>query len=192
MTLRELNNKIQEEVSNSEYGDKRLIFGEGNENEPVIMLIGEAPGGKEEELGRPFVGSAGKNLDEFLKAVDLKREEIYIGNAVKIRTTKLSPKTNKVVNRTPNTKEINFFNPYLLKEIEILRPKIVATLGNTALNAVMTEGASIGDCHGTAIAHKDYFIFPLYHPAAVIYNRSLKDIYYEDLRKLKAFADSKK
>lgn len=186
MNIKELNDKLQQDILSTEHQDRRIIFGEGKTNRPSVMLIGEAPGGSEEKEGRPFVGSAGKNLNEFLEALELTREEIYITNVVKIRPFKLSPKTGAPVNRTPDKKEIGFFCPYLLEEIKIIKPEIIATLGNTPLNALMGKAYFIGACHGRLINSPLGNIFPLYHPAAIIYNRSLKETYFEDLKALKA------
>lgn len=186
MNIKELNDKLQKNMLFTEYSDRKIVFGEGKTHSPSVMLIGEAPGGSEEKEGRPFVGSAGKNLNEFLEALELFREEIYITNVVKIRPFKLSPKTGSPVNRTPDKKEIGFFCPYLLEEIEIIKPEIIVTLGNTPLNALMGKEYLIGAYHGRLIKGNGGNIFPLYHPAAIIYNRSLKETYFEDLKALKA------
>ena len=167
------------------FKDKRLVFGEGNSNKPLIMMIGEAPGGDEEKQGRPFVGKAGKNLNEFLDIVGLKREDIYISNVVKLRPVNISPKTGKFVNRPPKKDEIAFFLPYLMEEIAAVSPALTVTLGNVPLKAVSGENIVIGDYHGKVTDFGGRKVFPLYHPAAIIYNRSLKDTYYEDLYRLK-------
>lgn len=103
--------KLQENlltaVQTSPYREKTIVFGEGAEA-PLLMMIGEAPGGDEEKQGRPFVGKAGKNLSAFLEVVGLKREEIYISNVVKLRPTKESPKTGKAVNRPPSRRKSRF------------------------------------------------------------------------------------
>lgn len=153
------------------------------------MLIGEAPGGQEEQQGRPFVGKAGKNLDEFLTAIGLRREDIRISNTVKVRPTRISPK-GTVSNRPPNRQELDFFVPWLHREIGETHPGVIVTLGNTPLQALL-PGTVIGSCHGEArearIGDIALPVFPLYHPAAIIYNRSLRDVYDEDLRRLKKY-----
>ena len=174
--------KLQENlltaVQTSPYHEKTIVFGEGAEA-PLLMMIGEAPGGDEEKQGRPFVGKAGKNLSAFLEVVGLKREEIYISNVVKLRPTKESPKTGKAVNRPPSAEEIAFFLPFLQAEIQTIAPKVLVTLGNVAV---------IGDYHGRPVALADgRTVFALYHPAAVIYNRALQAVYDADLLELKAF-----
>ena len=110
------------------------VFGEGPGHNPVLMLIGEAPGEQEALQGRPFVGKAGKNLDAFLQTVHLRREEIYITNVVKVRPSKISP-AGRVVNRPPSREEKKLFTPWLMKEIAIVRPTMLVTLGNVALQA---------------------------------------------------------
>lgn len=185
MNIDEVNKRIIEDAKNSDYKDRVIVLGEGKKNAKIFM-IGEAPGGDEEKTGRPFVGKAGKNLSEFLEIVGLKREDIYISNVVKIRPFNLSPKTGKPVNRTPNRKELEFFTPYLIEEIEAINPDIIVTLGNTSLRAVLNDKkAVIGDYHGKITEVLDKKLFALYHPASIIYNRSLKDTYYDDLDKLK-------
>ncbi len=168
------------------YPDRVLVLGEGILNGKICM-IGEAPGGDEEKQGHPFVGKAGKNLTEFLKTVGLSRDDIYISNVVKLRPFRLSPKTGKPVNRPPSTQEKRFFIPFLLEEIDIVNPEIVVTLGNVPLKAVMQqENITIGEVHGRVLTNKSgRKVFPLYHPAAIIYNQSLISIYAEDLQKLK-------
>ena len=175
------------------FSGRKIVFGEGIVNAD-ILLVGEAPGGEEERLGRPFVGSAGKNLDKFLEIFKLERNNIYITNVVKLRTFKLSPKTNKPVNRPPNKEEIQFFKEYLYREIEEITPKIIVTLGNTALRAVFRDNnVIIGDYHGRLWDEVFGFkVFPLYHPASVIYNRELEKVYLDDLAKLREALDDLK
>lgn len=186
MKVDELNIEIRAHMLESEYAHKSPVFGEGKIS-AKIALVGEAPGGEEEKAGRPFVGKAGKNLTEFLSHLNLSRDEVYITNAVKLRPSKPSPKTGRELNRTPNLQEIEFFNPYLHRELEIIAPNYIVTLGNIPLRAVSGQDIKIGDCHGrlvkTPCAYEN--IFALYHPAAVIYNQSLKNIYINDLEKLR-------
>lgn len=172
--------------------EKPIVLGEGNVNHPPVMLIGEAPGEQESLQGRPFVGKAGKNLDVFLQVLQLKREDIYITNVVKIRPTKVSDK-GRVSNRPPSKEELALFTPYLMEEIHLVQPQMIVTLGNVALKALCGQKAIIGDMHGKAstvtVQHekqeKAFTIFPLYHPASIIYNRSLQAVYNEDLQVLK-------
>lgn len=183
-----LQEKMQINFQCSNFGEKKLVFGEGAQM-PVLMMIGEAPGGDEEKQGRPFVGKAGKNLSSFLEVIGLEREEIYISNVVKLRPTKSSPKTGKEVNRPPSKEEIAFFLPYLMEEIQLIAPKMIVTLGNVPLKAVSGDkNVTIGDVHGKPYnLEEERVLFPLYHPAAIIYNRALSQVYQEDLAILKEF-----
>jgi len=161
-----------------------LVFGEGPKR-PKLMLIGEAPGEQETLQGRPFVGKAGKNLDHFLELAELRREEIYISNAVKYRPTKTG-KTGRISNRPPTKDEIALFRPWLLREIEETAPQLIATLGNVPLHAVTGKRLTIGEAHGKLIPAGETggMLFALYHPASLIYNRSLESIYEADVRAL--------
>lgn len=164
--------------------ENALVFGEGPVS-PLLMLIGEAPGEQESLQGRPFVGKAGKNLDHFLELAQLRREEIYISNAVKIRPTKVS-KTGRISNRPPTREEIALFRPWLMREIAEIRPRMIATLGNVPLAAVTGGKQTIGQVHGTVIpaGETGLPLFALYHPASLIYNRSLEGVYEQDVREL--------
>ncbi len=170
------------------YKEIPLVFGCGKTN-ARLMLIGEAPGKEEVVLGRPFVGKAGKNLDEFLQTIGINRKEIYISNVCCFRPYKVSEK-GSVSNRTPTRKEIKEALSFLYEEINIVRPKIIVTLGNTPLRACFDDFTkNIGDIHGekleVPIENIKYDIFALYHPASIIYNRKLKDVYLQDLEKLR-------
>ncbi len=173
--------------------EKPIVLGEGNGSHPPVMLIGEAPGEQESRQGRPFVGKAGQNLNGFLDVLELKREDIYITNVVKIRPTKVSEK-GRTSNRPPNKEELALFTPYLMEEILRVQPQMIVTLGNVALKALCGSKAVIGEMHGAAakahVTHEkqeaDFPLFPLYHPASIIYNRSLQAVYDDDLRSLKA------
>ena len=161
--------------------ESALVFGEGPAS-PRLMLVGEAPGEQETLLGRPFVGKAGKNLDHFLELAALAREEIYVTNAVKLRPTKVG-KSGRVSNRPPTKDEVALFHPWLMREIAEIRPRLVATLGNVPLRALLGGKETIGQVHGQMlrISGADLPLIPLYHPASLIYNRSLEDVYERDV-----------
>ena len=125
---------------------KVLGFGEGAKGAPV-MLIGEAPGEQESLMGRPFVGKAGKNLDAFLEGAGMARDELYVTNTVKFRPTRLSA-AGRVVNRPPTQEEIKLFLPWQLREIELVGPECVVTLGNVPLRALAGRGSTIGEVPG--------------------------------------------
>ncbi len=167
------------------YEGRRVIVGVGNIPAPLV-LVGEAPGSQEEQQGKPFVGQAGQNLTRFLEGAGLSREKLYITNLVKVRTVKTSPKTQKLINRTPDKDDVAFFTPFLLEELQLIQPQTVVTLGNVPLRGVMGDNKlTIGDVHGQTLAHPLGFeVFPLYHPASVIYNRQLAATYEQDLQLL--------
>ena len=164
--------------------ENALVFGEGPKH-AKLMLIGEAPGEQETLQGRPFVGKAGQNLDHFLVLAGLRREEIYISNAVKLRPTKTG-KTGRLSNRPPTKDEIALFRPWLLREITEVAPQMIATLGNVPLRAVTGRSLTIGEVHGQVInaGETGLPLFALYHPASLIYNRALSDVYEQDVRAL--------
>lgn len=172
-------------------GKAPLVFGEGCHPNPVLMLVGEAPGEQETLQGRPFVGKAGKNLSAFLETIGLERSALYVSNVVKVRPTKMSA-AGRLVNRPPSREEKELFTPWLMREIAIVRPDALVTLGNVALQAFVQD--TVGNCHGSWMRavvsppQGEAFtlpLFPLYHPASVIYNRSLEQVYQQDLEALR-------
>jgi DNA polymerase len=171
------------------FNGREIVLGDGDVDSD-ILLIGEAPGKDEVLKKKPFVGAAGKNLSEFLHVLNIDRRNIYITNVIKYRLSKVNPQTGRESNRPPANKDIEENREYLLKEVSIINPKIIVSLGNVPLRAVLSDmQVKIGDVHGNikevVIGESKYNLFPLYHPASIIYNRKLKDIYYEDLEKLK-------
>ena len=164
-------------------GEKKvLVHGEGRIGARV-MLIGEAPGEQETLQGRPFVGKAGKNLDEFLELAGIDRSQLYVSNTVKFRPTRISD-AGRTVNRPPTREEINLFLPWLKREIAMVAPQCVVTLGNVPLKALCDPRTVIGDVHGQFIEPEGMRIYPMYHPASMIYNPSLRPIYAQDIRSL--------
>lgn len=168
-----------------------LVFGDGNVNSRIV-LVGEAPGRTEIEQRKPFVGQAGKNLEEFISILGIKRENLYITNVVKFRPVRFNPETGRESNRTPAKDEISISTDFIEKELSIVAPKLVVSLGNIALRCILKDDkASIGILHGNPLKvsfSEAYFtLFPLYHPASIIYRRELKSIYIEDLHKLKEY-----
>lgn len=164
--------------------ERRIVYGEGASG-VKLMLVGEAPGEQEAMQGRPFVGKAGKNLDVFLAMAGLSREALYITNAVKFRPTKMSP-AGRVSNRPPTKEEIALMRPWLLREIELVKPKCIATLGNVPLGAITGGRQTIGAVHGTLVEAREVPcpVFALYHPASLLYNRSLGPVYEQDVAAL--------
>jgi uracil-DNA glycosylase len=157
-----------------------LVFGYGSEN-PKILFIGEAPGRNEDLSGIPFNGAAGKVLDELLTTININRDEIYITSVLQYRPPK---------NRDPKPKEIALFQPYLDEQIKILSPKIIATLGRFSLHKFLPN-AKIAEIHGKP-QKLDWqgmhlTLIPLYHPAAVIYRRNLKETLEFDFQIIKDY-----
>ena len=167
-------------------GEKKvLVHGEGS-LKPRLMLIGEAPGEQETLQRRPFVGKAGKNLDEFLELAGIDRSQLYVSNTVKFRPTKISA-AGRTVNRPPTKEEIKLFLPWLKREIETVQPEIVVTLGNVPLKALTSPATTIGDVHGSFVETDGVKIYPMYHPASMIYNPSLREVYAADIRRLSLY-----
>ena len=138
------------------------------------MLIGEGPGKNEDEQGRPFVGRAGELLDELLNKVGLSREDVFITNVVKCRPPD---------NRDPKKDEIETCNPYLKRQINLIEPKVIATLGNHATKTLIGK-TGISTIHGDEFEYNGIKLIPLYHPAAGLYNPDLKDDMENDMNKL--------
>ncbi|MCH7906347.1 MAG: uracil-DNA glycosylase [Chloroflexi bacterium] len=149
------------------------VPGEGSDS-PSIMFIGEGPGFNEDQQGRPFVGRAGKLLDELLGVVPLRRSDVYITNVVKCRPPE---------NRDPLPEEVRACWPYLESQISLLRPRVIATLGRHAMNRFL-PGARISDVHGRSVRWRDIVIFPLYHPAAALRSTALRQTLEEDMRRI--------
>ena len=173
--------KLREGLTTAFPGE-RLVFGDGNADASLI-LVGEAPGEQEALQGRPFVGKAGKNLDAFLDLAGVNRSDIYITNAVKYRPTRISP-AGRTVNRPPKSAEVERYRPWLLREIDIISPQCVATLGNVPLKALLGIKTVIGEVHGRFIPINGVMLYPMYHPASLIYNSALRDVYARDIVRL--------
>jgi uracil-DNA glycosylase family 4 len=152
---------------------KHLVFGEGNPRAQIVF-IGEAPGRQEDETGRPFIGAAGKFLDELLESIGLKREDVYITSILKYRPPN---------NRDPRPEEKDAFWPYLEAQLTIIQPVLVVTLGRHSLNCFLPM-ARIGAMHGQVQAYKEWTILPLYHPAAALYNSSMRQTLLDDFSRI--------
>lgn len=152
---------------------QNLVIGDGNLNADIVF-IGEAPGKNEDEQGLPFVGAAGKFLNEMLAAAGMRRSDVYITNIVKYRPPN---------NRDPLPEEKKAFWPYLLKQLQIIQPKVVITLGRHSMEYFL-PGMYISQIHGQAkrIRFGDHklVIIPLYHPAAALYNGGLRQTLIDD------------
>lgn len=192
--LKQLEEKLKKEVKEFYKYEVPLVFGHGKISSKIV-LIGEAPGKREVEEEKPFVGQAGKLLDEFLYQTGINRDDLYITNTVKLRPFRINPETGRENNRKPTNKEVDLFSEFLLKELEIINPKVIVTMGNTALRALLKDPSkTIKDVHGTLnkifINRKEMNLFLIYHPAAVLYNRALKEAQMADLNKLKIIIET--
>lgn len=189
-----------------------FVNGQGNPH-AELMLVGEAPGKVEIETKIPFTGQSGRKLDQWLCLAGLKREEIYITSAVRRRPYKRIQRFNKKTglneivypNRTPNQREIKCHSRLLDYEIKQIKPKILAPMGNIGLQRLLGKGYKISDYHGKwmersiqffsqkgdfQFSEETYLIFPLYHPAAVLYNHQLERVIREDWLRLGKWLNS--
>jgi DNA polymerase len=160
-------------------GRTQVVFGVGNPH-ASIMFVGEAPGFHEDRQGEPFVGAAGKLLNDLLASAGLSRNDIYIANVIKCRPPN---------NRDPEPDEVETCKPFLMQQIQMIRPKLVCTLGNWATQTLLERKVGITKVKGQAFYMKDFVIFPLFHPAAALHQGNLLDTLKEDFKKLKEFLD---
>ncbi len=153
-----------------------VVFGEGDLNAD-LMFIGEAPGATEDRLGKPFVGRSGELLTKMIENVlHIKRDEVYITNIVKCRPTD---------NREPSATEAHTCQPFLLKQIELIRPKIIVALGATAYHYLSGDETNISKVRGTIHKQNGYTLIPTYHPSYLLRNPSAKKDVFEDLKMIK-------
>lgn len=181
-------NELQEQTAAADLPLKdtatNLVFGKGNP-QADILFIGEAPGKNEDLEGKPFVGAAGKLLNELLRGIGLTLDDVYIANILKYRPPN---------NRDPTDDEIRAHTPYLVEQIKIIKPKVIATLGNFATKFVLAEFnvdnmktiPGMAKLHGKPkqihVNKHTYTVFPLYHPAATLYKRALRPVLEADLK----------
>lgn len=150
------------------------VPGEGNP-EADIMLIGEAPGWHENQQGRPFVGAAGKFLQELLQTIGIQRSEVFIANVVKCRPPQ---------NRDPLPEEITACSDYLERQIAAIKPKLIVTLGRYSLGKFFPAGKGIRELHGTTVVKNGVLCFAMYHPAAALHQPSLRRTLEQDMLKI--------
>lgn len=153
----------------------QVVFGEGKAD-ACVMLIGEAPGAQEDMIGRPFVGTAGRLLDNILKAVGFSRETVYITNIVKCRP---------VGNRIPTTAEANTCLPILSAQIRIISPRIIVCLGALATRTLISLSARITRCRGQWVEKNGILHMPTYHPAALLRDPAKKRPVWEDFKTIR-------
>jgi len=158
-----------------------VVFGEGNEHAD-ILFIGEGPGVNEDIQGKPFVGKSGELLTKMIENVlEIKREDVYIANIVKCRPPN---------NRVPSTEEAYTCRPYLFKQIELIKPKLIITLGSTAYQYLTDDNTPITQVRGVLRKDDEYTIIPTFHPSYLLRNPSAKKEVYADLLKAKSFLAS--
>ena len=161
----------------------KAVFGAGDANAD-LMFVGEAPGAEEDRQGLPFVGRAGKLLTQLLQEIGLSREDVFIANVLKSRPPR---------NRDPQPEEIHACRPYLERQIELIQPRVIGTLGNFATKLLTRNPAGITRVHGTPQLHqlggRPVFVMPLFHPAAALRTPALVEALREDFAKLPALLE---
>ncbi|MDD4319532.1 MAG: uracil-DNA glycosylase [Candidatus Peribacteraceae bacterium] len=185
ITLETLREKLKDWKGCALHKTANPVLGEGNPH-ATVMFIGEAPGQKEDELGRPFVGAAGQFLDELLGTIGIERKDVYISNVVKYRPP---------ANRDPTPEEKEQCMPWLMLEMALIKPRVIVPLGRHALGHFFAK-LSITDGHGKPQAlrpaegdKESVWAFPIYHPAAALHNGNLRQALFDDFKALKTFLD---
>ncbi len=156
-------------------GRSVVVFGSGNPDADV-MFVGEAPGAEEDRQGLPFVGKAGELLTKMIGSIGLTRDEVYIANVVKCRPPG---------NRDPEPDEVASCEPYLMRQIEMVRPEIICTLGRFAAQTLLQSSESMGRLRGRIFSYRGIKLVPTYHPAALLRNEQWKRPTWEDLKLLR-------
>lgn len=157
-----------------------VVFGEGNPTADVLV-VGEAPGADEDRTGRPFVGKAGKLLDLLLASVGFTREQVYICNVLKCRPPS---------NRNPQADEVDACSPYLLRQVELVQPRVIVAFGTFAAQTLLQTDTSIGRLRGRVHAYQGIPLVPTYHPAALLRNAGWVRATWEDLQRLRGVLES--
>ncbi|MBN2168801.1 MAG: uracil-DNA glycosylase [Actinobacteria bacterium] len=160
-------------------GRTNIVFGAGDENAD-LLFVGEGPGRVEDAKGLPFVGPAGKLLDELLQSINLSRSQVYITNVVKCRPPG---------NRDPIPDEIEKCNRYLVKQIELIKPRILCALGRVAAGVILQKNVQITKLHGQKVEGPGYFIVPALHPAAALRSSQSMAMIREDFENLRKYLD---
>ena len=159
-------------------GRTNVVFGEGDPHSD-LMFVGEAPGYHEDQQGRPFVGQAGKLLEQLLATIGLRREQVYIGNVLKSRPPD---------NRDPKPEEIEACEPYLLRQIELIAPRVICTLGNFSTKLLSGNQTGITRVHGIPqrkrLGSRELYLYPIFHPAAALYTPAMLETLKKDFLRL--------
>jgi uracil-DNA glycosylase len=160
----------------------RVVLGSGNEHADIVF-VGEAPGVQEDRQGIPFVGPAGQFLDQLLRSIDLERADVYITNTVKCRPPD---------NRDPEPEEIRACNPYLRKQMRMIEPRIICTLGNYSTKTLLETNTGISQLHGKLIRKGELAYVPLFHPAAALHKPPLRNVLIEDFERLREHLEAER
>jgi DNA polymerase len=160
-------------------GRKQIVFGVGS---PMadLMFVGEAPGADEDVQGEPFVGRAGQLLTKIIEAIDLRREDVYIANVIKCRPPQ---------NRNPEPDEVAQCEPFLFRQIDTIKPKVIVALGKFAAQSLLRTTEPITRIRGREFSYRDSILIPTYHPAYLLRNPSAKREVWEDMKRVKQLLD---
>lgn len=161
-------------------GRQKTVFGAGDATVPLVF-VGEAPGAEEDRQGIPFVGRAGNLLTKIIEAMGLKREQVYICNVLKCRPPG---------NRDPQPDEVATCSPFLDRQLALLKPKVICTLGRHSTMRLTGQAAAMKSLHGQIFEYRGFQVIPTYHPAALLRNPSLKALVWEDVQKVRALLDA--
>jgi DNA polymerase len=157
-------------------GRRQVVFGVGNPNAD-LMFVGEAPGGDEDIQGEPFVGRAGQLLTKIIEAINLTRGDVYIANVIKCRPPQ---------NRNPEPDEVEQCEPFLFRQIEIIKPKVIVALGKFAAQSLLKTTEPITRLRGREYRYRDAILMPTYHPAYLLRNPASKREVWEDMKRVRA------
>jgi DNA polymerase len=157
-------------------GRKQVVFGVGNPNAD-LMFVGEAPGADEDIQGEPFVGRAGQLLTKIIEAIDLKREQVYIANVIKCRPPG---------NRNPEPDEVDTCEPFLFRQIDVIKPKVIVALGKFAAQSLLRTTEPITRIRGREFKYRNAILMPTYHPAYLLRNPASKREVWEDMKRVRA------
>lgn len=162
-------------------GRRQVVFGVGNPTAD-LMFVGEAPGADEDVQGEPFVGRAGQLLTKIIEAIGLRRDEVYIANVIKCRPPG---------NRNPEPDEVERCEPFLFRQIDVIRPAVIVALGKFAAQSLLRTSDAITRLRGREFAYRDAILMPTYHPAYLLRNPSAKRDVWEDMKRVKAILDER-
>ena len=162
-------------------GRKQIVFGVGNPNAD-LMFVGEAPGADEDIQGEPFVGRAGQLLTKIIEAIGLKREDVYIANVIKCRPPG---------NRNPEPDEVEQCEPFLFRQIDTIKPKVIVALGKFAAQSLLRTSDPITRIRGREYKYRDAILMPTYHPAYLLRTPSAKREVWEDMKRVRALLSEK-